>query len=205
MNETNEYKEKMIQELGKFINVYNSIANTSYLFDIEKGDYDHFIRILGNYMHKIYSKDGWRNTKLIFADDIFIDFSSFVNTEYEEKVDNYLQSLHHAFLDSLDNEVEQYLETTKDYNDNEKQICREFYGKISVLHAKMKENIFSSTDTIITSQENISTYKTELEEYNRYMNYIASNQSLYSLIKHFDEKIRHLAKTKTPIKILFDV
>lgn len=199
------YKEIMIGELQKFINVYNQLANTSYLFDIEKGQYDYFIRLLGNYIYKVYTPEGWKQSKLSFSDDIFINFSIFVGTEYEDKVGSYLNQLKEAFNDSLDKEIDDYLTETSDYTENEKMICREFYQKVSMLHAKMKENMFRETDTDLTSKDNISNYKTELEEYNRYMNYVAGNKPIFSLITHFDTKIRNLAQSKQPRQILFDV
>lgn len=203
--ENSPHKEIMIRELQKFITVYNQIANTSYLFDIEKGQYDYFIRLLGNYIYTIYTPDEWRTTKLSFSDDIFIDFSKFVGTEYENKVESFLADLKDAFYDSLDKEINEYLEHTGDYNDNEKTICREFYQKVTMLHQKMKKYMFLHTDTDLTSKETISNYKEELEEYNRYMNYVASNKPMFALITHFDEKIRTLAKSKSPKQILFDV
>ena len=69
----------------------------------------------------------------------------------------------------------------------------------------MKKYTFINTDTDLTSKESISNYKEELEEYNRYMNHVASNKPIMSLILHFDEKIRQLAKSKPPRQILFDV
>lgn len=203
--ENSPHKEIMIRELQKFITVYNQLAHTTYLFDIEKGQYDYFIRLLGNYIFTLYTPEGWRQTRLTFSDDIFIDFSIFVNTEYEKKVESYLAQLKDAFYDSLDNELYEYLNTTSDYNENEKMICREFYGKVTMLHEKMKKYTFINTDTDLTSKENISNYKEELEEYNRYMNHVASNKSIMSLITHFDEKIRQLAKSKPLKQILFDV
>lgn len=203
--EISRHKEIMICELQKFIAIYNQIANTSYLFDIEKGQYDYFIRLLGNYIYTIYSQEDWRNTKLSFSDDIFIDFSRFVGTEYEKKVDSFLVQLKDAFYDSLDSEIDNYLEQTGDYNDNEKSVCREFYQKVNMLHQKMKKYMFINTDTDLTSKDSISNYKDELEEYNRYMNYVASDKLIFSLITHFDEKIRTLAKSKPLKQILFDV
>ena len=56
------FKDRMITEFTKFLKVYNEVANTNYILDI-RGEYDVFIRFLGNYIYKHFGKAlGFRNT-----------------------------------------------------------------------------------------------------------------------------------------------
>mgnify|MGYP000144075174 CR=1 FL=1 len=70
----NQFKEKMIVEFTKFLEVYNKVANTSFVVDI-KGEYDMFIRILGNYIYKNFNSKTWDQTQIKFSDEIIIDLS----------------------------------------------------------------------------------------------------------------------------------
>lgn len=202
---TELYKSKMLNELDKFLNVYNEVSGTTYVFDLT-GQYDHLIRVLGKYISCIYTPEGWRDTCIRFSDEVIIEFEVFRNTPYEEKVAKYLETLRRAFNDSLDTEIEEYLSKTKDFNEEEKVICREFYGKVSDLHRCMKQASFGgSLDTDIRSTESIDQYKATLREFNSYTTHIASNARLNALIRHFDGKIRQLAGQKKQVEVLFDV
>jgi len=200
----NEFKEKMIIEFTKFLEVYNKLSGSSYVLDI-RGEYDIFIRFLGNYIYKEFNADSWDNTQIKFSDEVMIDLSVFKNTEYYEAANNFLLSLKKAFFSSLDDDIYEYINTTKDYTKEEKRVCREFYDRISALNKSLKHSTFSSKNTDILSQSNISTYSNELKEFNSYIHYVSSNRELYNLIAHFDKKIRELSKTKKYPEILFSV
>ena len=200
------YKEKMIKELGKFLVAYNEVSNSNLILDI-RGGYDLFIRILGNYIYKIYDSKTWDQSKIDFPSEnsfITIDFSVFRNTVYFKKVQDFLISMKNAFYGTLDDDIYDYIDKTDDYTEEEKVICREFYDRVSALNNAMKHNMFSSTTSDLTDKDNISKYSDELKEFNRYSNYISSKHELYSLISVFDQKVREKAKTKKFHEIFFD-
>ena len=200
------YKEKMIKELGKFLVAYNEVSNSNLILDI-RGGYDIFIRILGNYIYKIYDSKTWDQSKIDFPSEnsfITIDFSVFRNTVYFKKVQDFLISMKNAFYGTLDDDIYDYIDKTDDYTEEEKVICREFYDRVSALNNAMKHNMFSSTTSDLTDKDNISKYSDELKEFNRYSNYISSKHELYSLISVFDQKVREKAKTKKFHEIFFD-
>lgn len=199
------YKSKMMNELQKFLNVYNDIAGSTYMFDV-RGQYDMMIRILGNYISTVYSPDTWLDTKLQFSEEVVIEFEVFRGTAYEEKVALYLQSLRRAFDESLDQEISQFLQTTQAYTEEEKNVCREFFNKMTELHRQMKNATFKGAlDADITSTTTIDQYKETLREFNQFMTFIASNRTLNALIQRFDSDIRQIAVQKRQVEIVFDV
>lgn len=205
INELKEnYKEKMVKEFTKFLEVYNKLANTSFTIDI-RGEYDMFIRVLGNYIYKIFNSKTWDKTQIKFSDEIIIDLSLFVDTPYYNKVKEFLLCLKNAFYGSLDDDVYEYLENTKDYTTEEKIICKEFYDKISNLNNSIKHNMFENVTNDITNPDNIKNYEKELKEFNNYTHHISSKRELYSLIQSFDKKIRILSKNKKYEDIFFNV
>lgn len=199
-----EFKQKMITEFTKFLNVYNEIANTSYILDIS-GEYDTFIRFLGNYIYKEFNQKSWVDTSINFSDQVTIDLSLFKNTKYQEPVHNFLLNLKNAFFSSLDDDIYEYINTTKDYTKEEKVVCKEFYDRVSSLNKAIKHSAFVSKDTTLLSKDNISSYSNELREFNNYISYVSSKTQLYNLISHFDKKIRQLSKNKKYPEILFNV
>ena len=74
----NKHKNKMIKEFTKFLEVYNQISGCNYIIDI-RGEYDVFIRFLGNYIYKDFNHQNWDNTVMKFSNDILIDLSLNVN------------------------------------------------------------------------------------------------------------------------------
>jgi len=202
--ENNQFKEKMIIEFTKFLDVYNKLSGSNYILDI-RGEYDVFIRFLGNYIYKDFINDCWDNTHIKFSEEVLIDLSVFKNTQYYESVNNFLLSLKIAFFSSLDEDIYEYLNTTTEYTDEENRVCKEFYDRVSTLNNSLKKSTFSSKDSEILSHNNISTYSSELKEFNNYIHYVSSKRELYNLILHFDKKIRQLSKTKKYPEILFSV
>ncbi len=200
----NHFKEKMINEFSKFLEVYNQLSGSNYILDI-RGEYDLFIRFLGNYIYKIFDHSNWENTEIKFSDEITINLSVFKNTQYYKPVNDFLLSLKNAFFSSLDQDIYDYLDTTKDYTKEEKRVCREFYDRVSALNNAMKHSTFNSKDSELLSQNNISNYSNELKEFNNYIHYVSSKRELYNLIQHFDKKIRELSKNKKYPEILFNV
>lgn len=201
------YKAKMLNELEKFLNVYNDVAGTAYVFDV-RGQYDHLIRVLGKYISTDYQSETWQQTTLSFSDDVVIEFSVFSGSPYEQHVANYLQSLKRAFNDSLDGQVDSFLSGTDKYTQEEKVICREFFSKVTTLHEGMRATAFgrdASTDSDLMATETIAKYKEALREYNSYMTYVAKNKPILLLIQRFDSDIRTLATQKKPVEVLFDV
>lgn len=199
------YKSKMMNELQKFLNVYNDLAGSAYVFDV-RGQYDMMIRILGKYISTVYTPDNWFETKLEFSEEVVIEFEVFRGTVYEQKVATYLDSLRRAFDESLDHEISQFLQTTKAYTEEEKTVCREFFNKVTELHRQMKTATFSgSLDADVTSTSTIDQYKDTLREFNQFMTFIASNRILNALIQRFDSDIRQIAVQKRQVEIVFDV
>jgi hypothetical protein len=200
----NKHKNKMITEFTKFLEVYNQLSNSNYILDI-RGEYDIFIRFLGNYIYKEFNPEKWDNTFIRFSDEIVIDLSLFKNTPYHKEVNSFLLSLKNAFCNSLDDDIYSYINDTKDYTVEEKRVCKEFYDCVSALNNAMRHSAFDSKDTELLSKDNITTYSIQLKEFNNYMHYVSSKRELYSLIQTFDKKIREIAKTKKYPEILFNV
>lgn len=200
----NNFKEKMIIEFTKFLDVYNKVANTTYILDI-RGEYDVFIRFLGNYIYKHFDAKNWDETSIKLSDEVSIDLSLFKNTECHQVVHRFLLSLKEAFFNSLDEDVYDYINNTKDFTKEEKRVCRDFYDRVSSLNKAMKHSTFESKDKELLSKDNISTYSNELREYNNYIHYVSSKKELYYLIQYFDKKIREISKNKKYPEILFDV
>jgi hypothetical protein len=194
----------MIKEFTKFLEVYNQISGCNYILDI-RGEYDVFIRFLGNYIYKDFNPQNWDNTVMKFSDDILIDLSLFKNTSYHQPVIDFLMCLKNAFFNSLDDDIYSYIRETKDYEKEEKIICKEFYDHISTLNNAMRHSTFESKETELLSKDNISSYANELKQFNNYMTYISSKRELYLLIQHFDKKIREISKAKKYPEILFNV
>lgn len=199
-----QFKEKMIVEFTKFLYAYNEVADTNFILDI-RGEYDMFIRFLGNYIYKNFDSKSWDETTIKFSDEVLINMSFFKNTKYYESVHKFLMSLKGAFFNSLDDDIYEYLNSTNDYTKEEKRVCREFYDRVSSLNKAMKHSTFDSKDTELLSKDNISSYSNELREYNNYIHYISSKKELYNLIQYFDKKIRNISKNKKYPEILFDV
>ena len=197
------YKEKMITEFTKFLQVYNQLAETNYILDI-RGEYDVFIHFLGNYIYTKYNSQTWDESVIKFSDDVIINLTIFKNTEHYNSANNFLLSLKKAFFDSIDDEIYNYLKTTTDYNDEEKRICTEFYDRMSTLNSAIKHYTFVSSKKPEMSNETITNYNKELKEFNNYVHHVSSNTQLFNLIKHFDTKIKSLVSTKKYTEILFN-
>lgn len=201
-----QYKEKMVRELEKFVQVYNRLAGTDYLLDLDRGEYDVFLRILGHYISEIYTSDKWMDSRLELSDDIHIDFVHFRGTPFESSVASFLTQLRHAFDDSLDHEVDEYLNETDAFTEEEKSVCRYFYSKVTDLHRAMKKNMFDRENlaNAVESPESISKYKEVLCDYNAYMFTVARQPRLTAIITRFDEQIRRMAREKRQVDVRFD-
>lgn len=197
----------MIAQWEKFLRVYNMLAGTDFGMDLKQGAYDEMIRSLGTYISTVYEPSAWQSTTLMFG-DAHIVMRHFVGTPYEEKVGNFLAQLRRAFDDSLDVEVNEYFSSTEELTAREKQICREYYGHLSALHRAMKQSAFPAvgdTRLEVTDRASIRGYHEVLREFNAYMNTLAADQGLYTLIREFDRTFRQLAANKKPVQVLFDV
>jgi hypothetical protein len=197
------YKEKMVTEFTKFLQVYNQLAKTNYILDI-RGEYDVFIHFLGNYIYTKYNSQTWDESIIKFNEDVIINLSIFKNTQYYDTVNNFLLSLKKAFFDSVEDEVYNYLKNTSDYNDEEKRICIEFYDRMSTLNNAIKHHTFVSSTKPEMSNETITNYNKELKEFNNYVHYVSSKRELFNLINNFDNKIKSLVSTKKYTEILFN-
>jgi len=201
---TDVYKQNMLTELTKFLNLYNEISKSN--IQLTDENYDFFIRILGNYLQGTFQPNTWDQTAILLEDDqTRIDLSVFRNTKYYQPVSSFLASLKKKFYESADDEVYSYLEKTDEFDDEEKKICEQFYDKVSNLMKAMKYNIFQSTDKAIITNEHISSYEKELKEFNNFANYISSKKELNNVITRFDAKIREITKNKKSDNIFFDV
>lgn len=196
-----KYAEKMINELNKFLKVYNDQTSNSHTFTMDQ--YSFIIRILGNYVaHLDVSGDNWLNTKIEMG-DVSIDMSVFKESIEKDRVKAFLCRLQKAFHYSLDDDVCDYLQNTSDFTQEEKVICIEFYGRVSSLNSAMKSKMFDDIKSDILSRESISSYDKELRLFNEYSRYISSKKELSIIIQRFDSQIRRLASEKTPSDIFF--
>jgi hypothetical protein len=193
------YQEKMLVEFNKFLSVYNKLADTTIVI----GDdiYPEFIRVLGNYFY-LYNSGV---SKSLSFKNITIDMSVFNNTPYQNAVKMFLESLNKAFQSNLDAEIADYLATTTDFTEDEKKICQDFQGNMSRLHGSMKKGIFNDAiDHSVTSQEAISSYSSQLKEFNDYTKLVASDPVKYDVIQRFRKNLPAIAAQKKQPDIFFD-
>ena len=199
-----KYAEKVITELNKFLEVYNKRPNTSYTFKMDQ--YPFIIRMIGNYVARL-DIDKWLETEIVMSDDVAITMNVFLQSPDDEKerVKTFLGRLKKAFHHSLDDDVHRYLATTSDFAHDEKELCFEFYSRVSALNNAMKAKMFNDTSSDILSNETISSYANELKSFNEYSRYISSKKEVAVVIQRFDSHIKRMASEKTPSDIFFDV
>ncbi len=192
----------MISEISKFVSVYNTLVSDEKKIDISYivSEYDVFIRILGNYIYQVFNTESWIDSTLEFG-SIVVDFSVFRDSQHRQRVHQFLLSLKNAFYDdSLDNEVNQFLNDTSEFNEDEKKICREFYDVVSTLNKAIKREAFLNIDVDMSSKTMISRYQTELKEYN---DFIVKHIQHRNVISKFDVFFKQIAANKKHMNITF--
>ena len=195
-----KYAEKMISELNKFLEVYNTQKGASYTFTMHQ--YSFIIRVLGNYVANL-DMSTWLESEIVISDDVRIDMSVFKDSDKKDRVKSFLEKLKNAFHYSLDDDVCNYLSITSDFTQDEKILCIEFYGRVSRLNSAMKAKMFDDLSSDILSHESISSYEKELRFFNEYSRYISSKKEIASVIQRFDSHIKRMASEKTPSDIFF--
>lgn len=197
-----KYAEKMVSELNKFLTVYNNRASTSHAFTMDQ--YSLIMRMIGNYVARL-DLDKWLESEIFMSNDLSIKMSVFLDSPDDEKdkVKNFLARLKKAFYYSLDDDIYRYLTTTSDFTDHEKELCFEFYSRVSSLNNAMKTKMFNDTSTNVLSNESISSYSKELQLFNDYSKYISSKREFALVIERFDSHIKRMASEKTPSEIFF--
>ena len=196
-----KYQEKMVNELNKFLAVYNQISHTSVTFSMD--DYPFIIRVIGNYVSNL-DLDKWKESEISF-ETFTVSMSVFTNTIYEEKVHQFVKRLKDAFHINLDGEIIAYLENTKDFTEEEKLICFGFHERASNLNRAMKKEMFGNLTSDALSKEVISEkYANELREFNEYTRFVSSRPDVARVIQRFDLAVKTLASKKSPTEIFFD-
>lgn len=196
----NEFQEIMVKEFEKFLNVYNNLTNSN--ISLKNQDYSKTIRVLGNFIYKDLDLKNWEDSKIFFSENIVISLSIFKNTQYEESVKNFLESLKNAFYSNIDQDVYEFLEKS-DFSDIEKELCSHFYDKVKDLNNGMKNSIFDNTNTNILEKDTISTYGEKLKAFNDFVYNVSTNQEFFNTIMKFDKEIKNIAKNKKHPKIFF--
>jgi hypothetical protein len=168
--------------------------------------YPFIIRMIGNYVARL-DIDKWLESEIVMSDEVSITMSVFLQSPDDEKerVKTFLGRLKTAFHYSLDDDVHRYLVETSDFSDDEKELCFEFYSRVSLLNNAMKAKMFNDTSSDILSNETISSYANELKSFNEYSRYISSKKEVALVIQRFDSHIKRMASEKTPSDIFFDV
>lgn len=198
-----EYKTKMIVELSKFVDVYNQFSENKISIEVLDEEYDIFIRILGNYIYKIFTSETWLETKMFIDDAVLFDFSVFKGTEYTERVHSFLLSIKDAFYTSIDVDLYEYLETTNEFTDDEKVVCKSFYKTIKDLNQAMKHESFVSTTSNLADRNTISCFSDELKRFNDYMTVIQRDDTLKNTINKFDVVFKRISSSKKHMDIKF--
>lgn len=197
-----KYQEKMVNELNKFLGVYNELSQTSITFSMD--DYPFIIRVIGNYVSRL-DLDKWQESEMSFEPHT-VSMSIFKNTIYEEKVQQFVKRLKDAFHINLDGEIIAYLENTQDFTEEEKLICMGFHERASNLNRAMKKEMFDNVTSDALSKEVISEkYANELREFNEYTRFASSRPDVARVIQRFDMAVKTLASKKSPTEIFFDV
>jgi len=199
------YRMKMTTEVKKFIKVYNEVSGQNVLLDSLDEEYEGFVRILGNYIYKKFKEDSWVQTKIYLGDikKTVIDFSVFKDNIHEDRVKNFLITMKNAFYESVDVEIETYLETTSDFTDDQKDVCRNFYSRISDLNRAIKDYSFSSVSNDLSDKNSISHYKDELFRYNEYVQQITKDDEIKHVIDKFHLIFKNISLNKTRCQIVF--
>lgn len=197
------YQDKMVIELNKFLQVYNEVTGEKISFGLE--DYSNIIRIIGNYVSRLSSnREDWLSSSILFP-DFTISINVFRGTVYEDRVLNFLNRLKDSFQDSLSDDIHEYLRTTDDFSDQEKQLCSAFLEKMDTLNKAMKRAMFDDVSIDITSKNVIRReYEEELRQFNEYTRNIATKPELGKVIYRFDGMIRKIASEKVPTEIFFE-
>ena len=199
----NEYKTKMISELSKFVDVYNQFSENKISINVFDEEYDIFIRILGNYIYKTFTSETWLETKMFIDDTVLFDFSVFKGTEYVERVHSFLISIKDAFYTSIDAELNDYLEMTPEFTDDEKVVCKSFYKTIKDLNQAMKHESFVTTTSNLADRNTISCFSDELKRFNDYMSIIQGDATLKNTINKFDVVFKRISSSKKQVDIKF--
>ena len=196
------YQEKMLTEITKFLSVYNKLSGGDSI-EIDKKDYSNFIRTLGHYLYTT-NLDSWVSSTISFG-EVKIEMSVFSNTNYEPKVHQFLVCLKKAFHSNLDDDINNYILTTTDFNDEEKMVCIESHGYMSRLQNAMKQGIFKDAiEHKVTSNETISSYSEQLKEFNEYTKSVSSDPIKYDIIQRFHKVLPSIAAQKRQPDIFFD-
>jgi hypothetical protein len=200
------FKVIMLREINKFVSVYNSICLDKKLngINISNYDYSDIIRAIGNYILKTFSLSNWTKTKMILNDDESLDMSLFEGTKYRNSVENYLISLEKAFYSNMDKEIKEYLETTTDFNETEKELCSNFFKHISTLARSMQYKNFSDTYNKVGSVDSIKAYNDELRNFHEFTLNTSSDQNKFVVIERFDVKMKEILKTRENVVVYFD-
>lgn len=200
-----KFKSIMLKEIQKFFIVYNELcyANNKTCVCVDNYDYSNIIRLLGNYILKSFKKETWFNDK-ITIDKHEVDMSLFKGTKYQESVENFLLSLEEAFYSNSDNEVFSYLNTTTDFSPSEKEICLEFFKRLSALTKSMQIKNFSDLENDIGSNENIKGYHNELKDFHEFTLNTAADQNNFVVIERFDKVIKDILSKSTSVVVFFN-
>jgi hypothetical protein len=195
-------QEKMLTEITKFLSVYSKLSGGDSI-EIDMKDYADFIRTLGHYLYTT-NLDSWVSSTISFG-DVKIDMSVFDNTNYKPKVHQFLVCLKKAFHSNLDDDINNYILTTTDFNDEEKKVCIESHGYMSRLQNAMKQGIFKDAiEHKVASNETISSYSEQLKEFNEYTKSVSSDPIKYDIIQRFHKVLPAIAAQKTQPDIFFD-
>jgi hypothetical protein len=201
-----QFKAIMLKEIKKFFVVYNQlcIVKNKNTICIDSYEYSNIIRVLGNYILKFFKKDTWITTRIDLDNNVNIDMSLFKDTKYQESVENFLLSLEKAFYSNADKEIFSYLETTTDFSPEEKDICLDFFKRLSALTKSMQFKNFSDIENDIGSNENIKGYHDELKDFHEFTLNTASDQNKFLVIERFDKVIKDILSKREHTVIFFN-
>jgi hypothetical protein len=196
---------EMETALTNFITVYNQVSGKHVKIDLKNDNmYAFVIRQLGHYLY-VTDISKWMDSSVAFSDSVSIDLHVFMNTIYQERVHTFLQALHTAFNSNLDVEIEMYLDTTDDFTENEKKLCREFHGCLSRLQHEMKKGVFhDAIQHDVLSKQTISSYSTTLREYNEYNKQIVTDRIKFNIIDRFNKMLPSISSKRPQPNIFFD-
>ena len=205
--QSQQYRDRMTTALTNFLSLYNRLSSSPVDINLKDNKtYTTVIRTIGHYLYTVNIAD-WITSTITFGDDINMSLSLnvFSNTSYQASVETFLTLLNEAFNSNLDKEINQYLSETTDFTDDEKKICYEFHEKLSILNDAMKRGIFKdSINSSVTSKESISTYSTELNNFNEYNKIIRSDPDKMDIVMRFNKVLPSIASKKVQPNIFFD-
>jgi len=188
--------QRLVSELKKFLEVYKKLSGVD--IDLELVEYKDLISILGRYINIEYKSKEWLNDVIKLGDGIDIKFKVFKGTEYETRVENFLESIFLSFNENdISNELDSYFNSSACiFNRIEVHICTTFYTLVNEINKNTIKNMFDRT---VCDKE----LKESIKNFDTFVSTVARDGHNSKVLFEFDKIIKALIIEKKRTEILF--